>query len=473
MSEDKNTDSVFREKLGKLEKEPPAFIWDNIQNGLAAQKRKKRILYLRIAGVAAALVIAFFAGMQLNHDTTTNSELVVENNFQDVKTNSAPNHLESIINENEKVLSDNSLQEKETKKLIVNNHVKSIRQEISKRKASDNQQLLATTDEISTERTSENINLIESFKSLLNSKTPNTSLLATKKQKGKKQVFTPEEIKIIDNNRSVLAMNKTDEKKGNWMVGAAISPSYSLNSPSYSEEYASNMANPRSGSNVNVGGGFSVEYKTKSRWSIESGLFYSKLNQNASNSMGIANRMKGDYYYSVADEYYAMNAEISNGMLNMNSVAGVIEVDNQKLPNSVQLGGSFDEALAGNTSLQTNGDFNQNFEYLEIPLLLKYMLVDSDFNIQLLSGISTNMLVGNNVILKDNSGSNKIGKTLGMADFTYSGILGIEVNYQLASNISLNVEPRIKYYFNSLNENVNVNFQPYVFGLFTGLTYSF
>jgi hypothetical protein len=64
--EDKNMDQLFRTKLDGFEKEPPAFVWENIRQELDAEKQKKRVFWYRVAGVAAALMLAFVAGWQIN-----------------------------------------------------------------------------------------------------------------------------------------------------------------------------------------------------------------------------------------------------------------------------------------------------------------------------------------------------------------------------------------------------------------------
>jgi len=35
------------------------------------------------------------------------------------------------------------------------------------------------------------------------------------------------------------------------------------------------------------------------------------------------------------------------------------------------------------------------------------------------------------------------------------------------------VEPRVKYFLNSLNSNSSVRYKPYIFGIYTGVSYEF
>ena len=117
--------------------------------------------------------------------------------------------------------------------------------------------------------------------------------------------------------------------------------------------------------------------------------------------------------------------------------------------------------------------FIQNFDYIEIPLYLRYTLIDARFDVVMLGGLSSNVLVGNQIFVDNGSGKSLVGKTKDMESLNYSGTLGLGFRYGLSKRISLNLEPRIKYYLNSLNSNSSVSYKPYTIGVFTGLSYEF
>jgi hypothetical protein len=87
--------------------------------------------------------------------------------------------------------------------------------------------------------------------------------------------------------------------------------------------------------------------------------------------------------------------------------------------------------------------------------------------------LSSNVLVGNQAYLENSSGKIEIGKTQDMAPLNYSGTVGIGFKYGLSKSIFLNLEPRFKYYLNSLNSNDAVTYKPYTINIFTGLSYQF
>ncbi|MDO9613690.1 MAG: hypothetical protein Q7J86_04105, partial [Bacteroidota bacterium] len=67
MKRDENIDELFREKLRNYEKEPPAYLLQNVLDGAAGARRSRKIVFWRVAGVAAAILLAFVAGWQLQH----------------------------------------------------------------------------------------------------------------------------------------------------------------------------------------------------------------------------------------------------------------------------------------------------------------------------------------------------------------------------------------------------------------------
>jgi hypothetical protein len=91
----------------------------------------------------------------------------------------------------------------------------------------------------------------------------------------------------------------------------------------------------------------------------------------------------------------------------------------------------------------------------------------------MLGGFSSNILVGNDTYLNRSAGKTYVGETRDMEPLNYSGTMGIGLKYGLTKHISLNVEPRVKYYLNSLSNNSSVTYKPYSIGFFTGISYQF
>lgn len=451
--ENKHIDQVFRDKLANFEETPPAIVWENIQANLAGQKRKKLMLYWRVAGAAAVLLLAFVAGWQFSRNNVLRTEVVVENN-------ASVNIPEPTNSKAIKPQSDNTPAQNDV-------FAENSNSSLLMKPVSTNQKL--ESKQLSTQQETEGPTTIQLLQAIIQSPKPDVQNLAKNNPLMGKVLFTPEELRIIEQNKSMLATNSNNKEQRKWMVGAAVSPVYSIMQSDQTAEYSRNMANPESNDKLNLGGGLSFEYKTNKKWSFQSGVYYNKLEQSSSNSS--SNKYSAQSLVSGLDNYFSTPVNEHNGTLEMNTVAGVIRINN--LPSSVQLEGSLDREMLSSTALVSNANFDQNFEYLEIPLFVKYQVLDAKVGVNLLSGLSTSILVGNNVYLQNNLGREKVGTTNGMVDMNYSGILGLELSYALTSNLYLNIEPRFKYFFNSLNDDSSLSYKPYTLGVYTGISYSF
>ena len=131
-------------------------------------------------------------------------------------------------------------------------------------------------------------------------------------------------------------------------------------------------------------------------------------------------------------------------------------------------------AQLDNKAVYTVGSqLKQELQYIEVPVQATYKLIDRKVSIGLNGGISTNILVGNKALLNENGNQVGEGETSGMRNVVYSGSVGLEMGYELTNRITLTVEPRFKYFLNSLSGNKSVHYKPSQMEIVTGLAYSF
>ncbi|MGE4586754.1 MAG: outer membrane beta-barrel protein, partial [Mangrovibacterium sp.] len=227
------------------------------------------------------------------------------------------------------------------------------------------------------------------------------------------------------------------------------------------------MSRPGNKQHLEAGGGLQVEYHAGKRWSIHSGLLYSRLGQ-SSGSAGNNRTLASD---QPAVSYFNNKVYLeSPGRLSMNASAGVIEMN--RLPDNAPVFSPM-ESGSGSSLLVAGDSFDQRFEYLEIPLLVGFRLTDRHWNVHFLGGFSANFLLGNQVYLNNGNGSTLVGKTRDMAVLNYAAILGMGMKYRLSRRICFQLEPRLKYYLESLSNNPDVSFKPYSVGIHTGISYRF
>ena len=125
-------------------------------------------------------------------------------------------------------------------------------------------------------------------------------------------------------------------------------------------------------------------------------------------------------------------------------------------------------------SNQTNEtSFKKTLEFVEIPLRLTYLINDKGFLMGFSGGVSTKFLTVNKAVLYVGNEQVIRGQTPDISNIVYSGMLGLELGYELTNRISISVEPRFKHYFSAISTNKSANPNTNQFEISTGLTYSF
>jgi hypothetical protein len=311
---------------------------------------------------------------------------------------------------------------------------------------------------------------IKSRSSLIQSNTNSATKLHTRKA-SEKDVKSIDQ-QIMEQNRQMMIAQNSDKKKGHWLLGAQVAPVRNVSKGSQSALYASNMLTTESSNAVDLGGGLTVEYKPGKRWSIQSGVYYGGMEQATGNS-AYQSGPKNSISAGLGSEYLntKLNVDAKTNKISMNSPTGVIQF--KSVPSDLVIGNSIESKDMASAVFVSDAQFSQNYEYVEIPLYLRYTLLDTRFDIEILGGLSSNILVGNQAYVETTSGKTLIGETSDMEKMNYSGTLGLGFKYGLSKRFFLNLEPRVKYYLNSLNSNESVTYKPYSVGVFTGLSYQF
>jgi hypothetical protein len=474
--ENLNMDKTFREKLEGFSAEPPSHVWDNIQGQLAIQRKSRRLVYVRWIAAAAVVILAFVAGWYFNensesvipsrveiptspfNETTPQPENNVKKQFQDNQDNQNEQNSETFEKRGAALADATQL---ETAKTMQQQPV--------------NIHLSATTAEsIQQGNVSEN-SIVKFSMNFLNRKMASLALeqpkpvLKKQKETSVDQLSETEKMLIAENAKRYA---EPKDKEGSWKMGLSVSPGYASQVTSHTDNYAQNMTYSGSDGNSNVSGGFSVQYKTGKKWSIESGVYYAQNGQRSSNAPEAT-------YYSVTNapsfdtekSYFNTAVNLVNGQMAMNSTAGVIEFSGT--PRGAELVTSVEDSYRGSNTLLTSSEFSQVFDFVEIPLYLRYDVIDSKIGVQVIGGINAGIIAGNNVFMENNYGTQNVGKTQDITTVNLSGTIGFGINYDIGKHISMAVEPRLNYYLNSINKNPDVVFRPYRIGVYTGVYYQF
>jgi hypothetical protein len=481
MSRMNNIDEKFRDKLKGFQKIPPSDLWEGIESSL--QQGKKRRLVPVFWKYAAGIIILLGIGTSwlfLNRledpsvRLLTQSEEKVDANRKAVPESEVKDEISSAENENipEKTKIENNLPAREsgyinkTKDneiiLAISGKVPEVNSEDEQRPAIGN---LSSSEEVAEVTEIRTLPLqIEPF-------TPPSHPIDNKTEK---KVYS------WDDLGPDLAEALTDSEKKKFTLAAIVSPVYSYRDLGNISASVNESFNQAETGKVNMGGGLNFGFAASKRLSIHSGIMYSRIGIGINDIQVVAEYRQPEVLYNMRNA--------SNSYLVSNSIGSIESGSNNRA--------KFDQSLSNADSpsremitdnylnpegfyapsdnyVPSEGSIDQYFQYLEVPLLFKYTLIDRQIDFNLLGGLSTNFLIGNKVLYNQDGVSEIIGSTSNVRTVNYSGNFGLGVDYNLADRFHLLFEPRLKYYLNSINTNNLIENRPYTIGFYSGFIYLF
>ena len=107
-----------------------------------------------------------------------------------------------------------------------------------------------------------------------------------------------------------------------------------------------------------------------------------------------------------------------------------------------------------------------------MPLEISYAVLNKQFGIHLIGGVSTLFLNDNSVSVISPTMSANLGKANNLNAVHFSTNLGIGLKYQLWKSFEAHFEPTLKYQINTFSDDVG-SFKPYFIGLYSGLSFKF
>lgn len=472
MNDELNMDKKIRDKFAEFSVDPPPHVWSGIQEQVAVNQKRKRLAYIGWVSAAAVVIFAFMAGWYFNESSENIKPQVVEQKSTPVKGDEQDRDVQDKVVE----LEENEIAERATgidkseeiqdSPSIRNTIVKNVIVEPEKSNIAES---------VIREKSPGLLERIEGIITFNNGDVKLARHSFTNNESNEIILTEIDELLIAENSRNFE--DKKEENKG-WIVGAHISPGYSSFSASHDREYAQNMNYSGSNGDGNLGGGFSVQYKTGKRWKVESGVYYSQNGQKAGTSSNVfalnqsSDYLSGPEQINPDETVFANAVSLGSSGIAMNSVAGVVNM--RAAPRGAQITAKSEaENNVYNNYLTSNGEFSQMFEILEIPMYLRYLLIDKTIGVELMGGVNAGLIVGNNAYINNEFGKQNIGDISDISTLNLSGTIGVGLNYSIGKHFSLAVEPRFSYFLNSISSNPDVNYKPYRLGMFTGLYYEF
>jgi len=422
MLERKNIDRVFQENLKDLEINPSKNVWNGIELYLTEQPLKRSIpLWQRLSGVAVIFILFFMGGVwYYNLNSITNNEpnnTITETNFNSsgVLDQTSPNKVDSKL-QNEIV---NNMPSKSSR--IAHDPESAVFV-----KKPNNNVIVTSTDISSIYRNIDSKYVVDK-NDFLNSLKANENL--------------------ISNIDPVNVKEETKETmKNKWSVGTTVAPVY-YNTLQNGSPISEDLSNNNKTSDNALSVGLKLNYQINRKFNVQSGV----------------NKVELAYVTSNVNATSTTSKIASNNNI---TKSGIL-LSNSGDPSSDILASSNAQGKSG-----LSGELNQSIEYYELPLEMTYSLYESKFGIGLVGGFSTYVLSKNSISLSSQDQITDLGAASNLNDVNFSGNVGVDFDYKINKNWYLNVAPMFKYQFNTYS-NSSGNFQPYYFGVYSGLNYRF
>jgi hypothetical protein len=498
MKEKKHIDSLFKERFENFEPVPSPRVWATIEKQLHPKKKERTVipLWWKVAGVAALIALLISIGNFFSNDKIDSNEIVTEdNNLPDVETQSHPASLpiekgqeqHSIIAEGFEY--DNS-----------GNETTNDRQESNGENANNASRTSPFTKQhsaVAVETTSEADHVTTA------NPVAQTGVNARKELNSDKKLRDPEkeavaigpverpseENKELPSQRTENAIAGT--KTGKEEKGAVATDS---KKPSLLEEVAKQEAEKNT----------ALAKAPEQRWSVAptvGPVYYNSFGDGSSIDPSFSdNVQEGDINFSYGVQVsYAISKRLSvrSGITNvdLSYSTGGIEVGTGPVSaalKTVDYGGrnvvvsAFDAgALNGAVNVEGNPFMNvipkatggnailvQNISYFEVPVELKYALVDTKLGVNVIGGMSTLFLGDNEIAIESNNFNTVLGEANNLNEVSFTTNVGIGVDYKISKNLLFNIEPIFKYQLNPYSDT-SVDFRPYYFGVYSGLNFRF
>jgi len=464
----KHIDDIFSEGLMNYSEQPPVHIWNSIESEILAKKKRKTVLIFWQGLSAAAIITLVFFVSILHKPDTKNTTALNNSKTIEVSNQKTEEQITDIKLDNEEFISAKDRDFSKTSNLTYsaiahnfpnNNNFLNRKSIINKhsegRSINKNEQAIHENT----------LSKLKNLKPDVDSNYDLTSkiyTLSVSHKETNKEFLSPF-VNTVPENK------ETENNRGNiFSLGGSVSPTYAFRNSS-----EDNSANQENGI-TSLSGGLNISIKTTKRLHIETGVIYAQVGQKFSNSY-----FEGDRSIAFLANAETLNMDTPNNSNDnlKNSMGNIITTtNNSDLPManiSTEKINSFDLNSAKVSTNAYKVNIQQELDYIEIPFNLKYFILDKKYKLSLTSGVSSNFLIGNGAYALNDGSKDRLGSIEGINKVSYSATFGFGIKAPLSKSFDFNIEPRFKYFFNSVTSSSQYDFKPYSFGVFSGVSYKF
>jgi hypothetical protein len=283
----------------------------------------------------------------------------------------------------------------------------------------------------------------------------------------------PDEITVINAGRFAgadesLMATMTEVKTGpveqRFLVGASMSPSMGFSrsgqNSRLSELINSEKSRPAYSTGVSVG------YRISDRLTIQSGIGLASIGQTI-NDVNVYAGLSG--FYAVKSSYL-YSVETASGVILAGNTDLYLTDSKDRVSTLIQ-GNMADPSKYKLT--QVGSDIQQVFRYLELPVMLRYKLIDRKVGLNLSGGVSYGLLVDNSAYTGEGTDQVRVGHTEGVSMHNLSSQLGLGMEYNISKKLTFNLEPLVRYYVTPLSDISGSLYKPYSLGFWSGFSFKF
>jgi hypothetical protein len=477
MSDQKNIDRLFQDKLQGFEQQPRPEVWSQIQDRMQRKKKRRIPIWWWYTGAAAVLILSLFLLLpkdvsdqeiitdpiitespttqdvldslpkqQPQQPFVTPKVLKEDNTLLTEKTNTDSDAIESV---NQKKRPQKSIvpNTRIAENIIVNKKSDQLEENrkntsnVDAVKDSEKENLNTINDILKRDKNQEKLDKDKDSKPIFEVNQPKDSL--------KKKLTTPKKESLYTQLDEELLEETKKRKK--WAVRPLVALSTvasSSNSPT--DQIFSN--NPTNG-NRSFDYGLSVSYRVNKKLTIQTGVLTQNVNFDTEQ-------------VSLVQTPNPPRNQLSNISLNVSlpfALAGATD--------AVALSQNF---VASPSVPDADAQLNQAISYVEIPLEVKYQVTSSKrLNTAIIGGFSSLFLNDNEIILDSEIvGRRSIGSANNLNNINFSGNFGLELDYKIYKQLFFNVNPMVKVHLNTFSRDNN-NYLPVFIGVYSGVKYQF
>jgi hypothetical protein len=432
-----NIDLLFRNGLSDYEALPPPGIWEGIKPVIS--KPKRSFLFFRVAASVAVLIVSGFITAMLVRNIPSGSDTV-----------SLP------------LIGDRTPVSVEKENILKPSQALAYQ---TLTKVTDKKEAVINVKSAITETSLFSLPSPELYTSFL--KNPPAKEANNNRRQGSLQkAYNPSFSEIAD-EASVQVKENLPSKDKRWSVGAMVTPAY-YSSIDLSSNGASGDLIKSEEPAFSYAGGLTFAYSLNKRFSVQTGINYSSIGRhiegvNSYSGYGKFLDSKGESQFGVVTSsgtIKSINGDIY--LADNNSGAKVMSVFTRDVFDPVK-----------NNLSYINSTLTQNFNYVEVPVFLKYKLIDRNIDLKVIGGVSYNILVNNTAYTTSGGTRYYIGNTEGLSPVLLSSSLGMGMEYNFSGKLSLNLEPTFRYYITPLGGMAGSSIHPYSIGILSGISYKF